>query len=166
LSPSRASCKKVAILDVDFHHGNGTQDIFYQRNDVFFCSIHGDPMDAFPYFLGFADEKGEGLGLDHNLNMPLPRGTPYHLWHQALTHAISKIRHFNADVLVISLGVDTFENDPISFFKLKSNDFIDMGKTIASIRLPTLFIMEGGYAVEEIGTNTVNVLKGFDSLAG
>jgi acetoin utilization deacetylase AcuC-like enzyme len=158
--------KKVAILDVDFHHGNGTQDIFYQRNDVFFCSIHGDPMEAFPYFLGFADEKGEGLGLDHNLNMPLPRGTPYHVWHQALTHAISKIRHFNADALVISLGVDTFENDPISFFKLKSNDFIDMGKTIASVSLPTLFIMEGGYAVEEIGTNTVNVLKGFDSLAG
>jgi acetoin utilization deacetylase AcuC-like enzyme len=158
--------KKVAILDVDFHHGNGTQDIFYQRNDVLFSSIHGDPMEAFPYFLGFADEMGEGPGLGHNLNLPLPRGTPYHVWHQALTHAISKIHAFEADAVVISLGVDTFENDPISFFKLKSDDFIDMGKTVANTDLPTLFIMEGGYAVEEIGTNTVNVLKGFENLAG
>ena len=155
--------QKVAILDVDFHHGNGTQDIFYQRNDVFYCSIHGDPMEAFPYFLGFADETGEGLGLDHNLNVPLQRGTDYALWHQALRHALSKIGDFKADVLVISLGVDTFENDPISFFKLKSDDFIDMGRTIANMGLPTLFVMEGGYAVEEIGTNTVNVLKGFET---
>ena len=155
--------QKVAILDVDFHHGNGTQDIFYQRNDVFYCSIHGDPMEAFPYFLGFADETGEGLGLDHNLNVPLQRGTDYALWHQALRHALSKIGDFKADVLVISLGVDTFENDPISFFKLKSDDFIDMGRTITSMGLPTLFVMEGGYAVEEIGTNTVNVLKGFET---
>ncbi len=157
---------RVAILDVDFHHGNGTQDIFYQRSDVLFCSIHGDPMEAFPYFLGFANETGKGAGLGLNLNLPLPRGTPYHLWHQALIRAISKIHTFEADALVISLGVDTFENDPISFFKLKSDDFIDMGKTIASMGLPTLFVMEGGYAVEEIGTNTVNVLKGFENLAG
>ena len=155
--------QKVAILDVDFHHGNGTQDIFYQRNDVFYCSLHGDPMEAFPYFLGFADETGDGLGLDHNLNLPLQRGTSYAIWHQALSHALSKIGDFKADVLIISLGVDTFENDPISFFKLKSDDFIDMGRTIASMGLPTLFVMEGGYAVEEIGTNTVNVLKGFET---
>jgi acetoin utilization deacetylase AcuC-like enzyme len=148
---------------VDFHHGNGTQDIFYQRNDVFYCSIHGDPMEAFPYFLGFADETGDGLGLDHNLNLPLQRGTSYAIWHQALSHALRKIGDFKADVLIISLGVDTFENDPISFFKLKSDDFIDMGRTIASMGLPTLFVMEGGYAVEEIGTNTVNVLKGFET---
>tara|TARA_B110000503_G_scaffold101592_1_gene151781 strand:+ start:1707 stop:2735 length:1029 start_codon:yes stop_codon:yes gene_type:complete len=155
--------QKVAILDVDFHHGNGTQDIFYQRNDVFYCSIHGDPMEAFPYFLGFADETGEGLGLNHNLNLPLQRGTAYAIWRQALSHALRKIGDFKADVLIISLGVDTFENDPISFFKLKSDDFIDMGRTIASMSLPTLFVMEGGYAVEEIGTNTVNVLKGFET---
>ena len=157
--------QKVAILDVDFHHGNGTQDIFYQRNDVFYCSIHGDPMEAFPYFLGFSDEIGTGLGVDHNLNLPLQRGATFHIWHQALNHALRKIRQFTPDVLVISLGVDTFENDPISFFKLKSKDFTQMGKTIASMNLPTLFIMEGGYAVEEIGTNTVNVLKGFKNEA-
>ena len=158
--------QKVAILDVDFHHGNGTQKIFYQRDDVLFCSIHGDPMVAFPYFLGFADETGEGPGAGHNLNIPLPPGTPYSIWRVALCRAITKILGYGADAIVVSLGVDTFENDPISFFKLRSDDFIDMGKTIASMGLPTLFIMEGGYAVEEIGTNTVNVLKGFENLAG
>ena len=158
--------QKVAILDVDFHHGNGTQNIFYQRDDVLFCSIHGDPMVAFPYFLGFADETGEGPGKGLNLNIPLPRGTPYSIWRVALCRAITKILGYGADAIVVSLGVDTFENDPISFFKLKSDDFIDMGKTIAIMGLPTLFIMEGGYAVEEIGTNTVNVLKGFENLAG
>jgi acetoin utilization deacetylase AcuC-like enzyme len=158
--------KKVAILDVDFHHGNGTQDIFYQRDDVLFCSIHGDPMVAFPYFLGFADETGEGPGEGFNLNIPLPRGTPYSIWRAALCRAITKIHSYGADAIVISLGVDTFEKDPISFFKLKSDDFIDMGQTIAGMGLPTLFIMEGGYAVEEIGTNTVNVLKGFENLVG
>jgi acetoin utilization deacetylase AcuC-like enzyme len=156
--------KKVAILDVDFHHGNGTQDIFYQRDDVLFCSIHGDPMVAFPYFLGFADETGQGLGEGFNLNIPLPRGTPYSIWRLALCRAITKILEYGAEAVVISLGVDTFENDPISFFKLKSDDFTDMGKTIAGMDLATLFVMEGGYAVEEIGTNTVNVLKGFSSV--
>jgi len=158
--------KKVAILDVDFHHGNGTQDIFYQRDDVLFCSIHGDPMVAFPYFLGFADETGEGPGEGFNLNIPLPRGTPYSIWRAALCRVITNILSYGADAIVVSLGVDTFENDPISFFKLKSDDFIDMGQTIAGMGLPTVFIMEGGYAVEEIGTNTVNVLKGFENLAG
>lgn len=155
--------QKVAILDVDFHHGNGTQDIFYQRDDVLFCSIHGDPMVAFPYFLGFADETGAGTGEGCNLNIPLPRGTPYSIWRLALVKAITKILEFGADALVVSLGVDTFENDPISFFNLKSDNFTDMGKTIASLGLPSLFIMEGGYAVAEIGTNTVNVLTGFEN---
>ena len=153
-------------MDVDFHHGNGTQDIFYQRDDVLFCSIHGDPMVAFPYFLGFADEIGEGPGKGFNLNIPLPRGTSYSIWRAALCRAITKILSYGADAVVVSLGVDTFEKDPISFFKLKSNDFIDMGQTIAEMGLPTLFVMEGGYAVEEIGTNTVNVLKGFENPTG
>ena len=152
---------KIAILDVDFHHGNGTQNIFYDRDDVLFCSVHGDPMVAFPYFLGFADETGEGAGQGFKLNIPLPKGTSYSIWRLALCRAIEKIKGFNPDVLVVSLGVDTFEDDPISFFKLKSDDFIDMGKTIASLGISTLFVMEGGYAVQEIGTNTVNVLSGF-----
>ncbi len=155
--------KKVTILDVDFHHGNGTQDIFYQRDDVQFISLHGDPKDVFPNFLGYADEKGEGKGLGHNINYPMPPKTPYAKWKEALDDAIKNIQTYKPDALVISLGVDTFELDPISFFKLKSDDFTDYGHAIASLKLPTVFIMEGGYAVKEIGVNTVNVLNGFQS---
>ncbi|MEM7292204.1 MAG: histone deacetylase family protein [Pseudomonadota bacterium] len=154
--------QRVAILDVDFHHGNGTQEIFYQREDVMFCSLHGDPRDAFPHFLGYADESGAGAGEGFNHNYPMGPGTPYSKWSKSLDDALAKIAQYAPDVLIISLGVDTFENDPISFFKLKSDDFSDYGARIAKLGLPTLFIMEGGYAVEEIGINAVNVLTGFE----
>jgi len=156
-----SGANKVAILDVDFHHGNGTQSIFYDRDDVMFCSIHGDPLDAFPYHLGGSDELGEGKGFGYNHNFPLPPKTPYSFWLQALNRAITTIEAFNADALVVSLGVDTFENDPISFFRLQCDDFIDYGGRISKLNLPTLFVMEGGYAVNEIGVNVVNVLEGF-----
>jgi len=152
---------RVAIVDVDFHHGNGTQDIFYKRNDVLFVSLHGDPADAFPHFLGYSDETGEAEGEGFNINYPMKPGTGFDEWREALTDALVKVTKFSPDALVISLGVDTFENDPISFFKLKSADFISYGADIAKLKLPTLFVMEGGYAVEEIGINTVNVLNGF-----
>jgi acetoin utilization deacetylase AcuC-like enzyme len=156
-----AGATRVAILDVDFHHGNGTQDIFYKRADVLFCSLHGEPKDAFPYFLGYADEKGAGPSEGFNANYPMPAGTPYSAWSKALDHACRKIANYGPDALVVSLGVDTFEKDPISFFKLKSLDFKRYGARIAKLRLPTLFAMEGGYAIEAIGLNTVNVLEGF-----
>ena len=152
---------RVAILDVDFHHGNGTQDIFYQRDDVTFLSLHGAPEDAFPHFLGYADETGAGKGDGFNFNYPLPPGTVYKDWLKALQDALKKISALSPDVLIISLGVDTYKDDPISFFKLESEDFNHYGKAIAAMNLPTLFVMEGGYAVEEIGINTVNVLTGF-----
>ena len=153
---------KVAVLDVDFHHGNGTQEIFYDRDDVLFVSLHGDPMDAFPHFLGHADERGTGAGEGLTINYPMPPSTPYSVWRSALVDAIARVNEFAPDAVVISLGVDTFEKDPISFFKLKSDDFSDMGKMIAAMGMPTLFVMEGGYAVAEIGVNTVNVLTGFE----
>jgi acetoin utilization deacetylase AcuC-like enzyme len=153
--------ERVAILDVDFHHGNGTQDIFYQRSDVLYCSIHGDPVDAFPYFAGYADEIGSGEGSGHNLNLPLPRGTDFGVWRAALDTTLARIRLFAPGALVVSLGVDTFEHDPISFFKLKTDDFSRYGRLIGALGLPTLFVLEGGYAVAEIGVNAVNVLQGF-----
>ncbi len=153
---------RVAILDVDFHHGNGTQSIFYHRDDVLFTSIHGHPEDAFPHFLGYADETGGENGDGFNHNYPLRPGTPYDLWSEALRDGCNRIRAFAPDALVVSLGVDTFESDPISFFKLKSDDFKRYGAVIAELNLPTLFVMEGGYAVEEIGMNTANVLTGFE----
>lgn len=153
---------RVAVLDVDFHHGNGTQDIFYNRSDVLYVSIHGDPADAFPYFSGYADETGSGEGDGYNLNLPLPRGTEFSVWQEALNDALARIRNFRPDALVVSLGVDTFAQDPISFFRLQSADFSTYGRMIATCKVPTLFVFEGGYAVQEVGVNAVNVLTGFE----
>ena len=119
-------------------------------------------MHAFPHFLGHADEIGNGEGEGFNFNYPMPAGTSFAEWNNSLGSALDQIERFGADAVIISLGVDTFERDPISFFKLTSSDFIKMGASIASLNLPTLFVMEGGYAVEEIGINTVNVLMGFE----
>lgn len=154
---------KVAILDVDYHHGNGTQEIFYNRSDVFFASIHGHPEAEFPFFLGYADELGEGAGEGCNINYPLAAGSDWETWSAALDQACERIEAYAPDVLVISLGVDTFKDDPISQFKLDSPDYLSMGQRIARLGKPTLFVMEGGYAVEEIGINAVNVLEGFES---
>jgi acetoin utilization deacetylase AcuC-like enzyme len=152
--------QRVAVLDVDFHHGNGTQSIFYNRPEVLFVSLHGDPAEAFPYFLGYADETGQGPGEGANLNLPLPSGTEFAQWAAALEVGCQAIVDYRPDALVVSLGVDTFKDDPISFFKLDTPDYLRIGQRIAASGLPTLYVMEGGYAVEEIGTNTVNVLLG------
>jgi acetoin utilization deacetylase AcuC-like enzyme len=156
-----AGFAKVAVLDVDYHHGNGTQACLYERADVFFASIHGDPHTEYPFFLGYADERGAGAGLGCNLNLPLPRGTGFATWRSALQTALQAIEKFGADALVVSLGVDTFEGDPISGFQLASSNYLEMGQDIAAANLPTAFVFEGGYAVAEVGVNTVNVLEGF-----
>lgn len=156
---------RVAILDVDFHHGNGTQDIFYTRDDVLFVSLHGAPEDAFPHFLGYADETGSGAGAGFTLNLPMPPGTTFATWRKALAEALDRIAAYAPDALIVSLGVDTFETDPISFFKLASPDFTTYGGDIAGLGCPTLFVMEGGYDIDEIGVNTVNVLEGFAAKA-
>ena len=161
-----AGMKKIAVLDMDFHHGNGTQDIFYERGDVFFASLHGDPAMAFPHFLGFADETGAGDGEGCNANFPMPPETPFSEWRKALDAALEKIAEFAPDALVVSLGVDAFCRDPISFFRLESPDFSAAGALMAGLNLPTVFVMEGGYAVAEIGVNTANVLSGFAEKRG
>ena len=155
--------KRVAILDIDFHHGNGTQDIFYHRDDVLFVSLHGHPEDAYPYFTGYPDETGAGKGEGFSLNYAMRPGTAYAEWVKALHDGIAKIKNYGADALVVSLGVDAYKDDPISFFKLTSDDFLDCGKHIAKLNLPTVFCMEGGYAIEAVGINTVNVLEGFEN---
>ena len=155
--------ERVAVLDVDFHHGNGTQDIFYDRGDVFFASLHGDPLVSYPYFAGFVDERGRGAGEGANANYPLPPGTDWAHYAVALDDACARIRAFGADAVVVSLGVDTFESDPISSFALRSEDYLRLGATIGGLGLPTLFCMEGGYMVDAIGTNVVNVLRGFSA---
>lgn len=158
-----AGMPRVAILDIDFHHGNGTQAIFYDRPDVYFASIHGDPHTEYPYFLGYADETGEGEGAGANLNLPLAKGIGFARWREALAHSLQRIAAFGADALVVSLGVDTFEGDPISGFRLQSGDYLRVGEDLCAAGLPTLFVFEGGYAVEQVGVNAVNVLEGFIS---
>ncbi len=154
---------RVAILDIDYHHGNGTQSIFYDREDVLFVSIHGDPMDEFPYFLGYADEKGTGRGDGMNVNYPLPWGTDGPAWMIALDDGAKKIASYGPDALVVSLGLDTYKEDPISRFLLSTGDYVEIGTRIAGLGLPTVFVLEGGYAVEALGVNAVNVLTGFET---
>lgn len=153
--------KKVAVLDIDYHHGNGTQAIFYDRADVFFASIHGDPRTEYPFYLGHTDEAGVGKGLGCNLNLPLPRGSDFARWRAALETALVAIGRFGADALVVSLGMDTFVGDPISGFTLASDDYLRVGDRLRRAGQPTVFVFEGGYAVAEVGVNAVNVLQGF-----
>ena len=153
---------RVAILDVDYHHGNGSQAIFYDRPDVLFVSLHGDPKQEYPYFLGYADETGVGRGEGYNLNLPLPWGTAWDTYGAAMETAVARIKAFAPDTLVVSLGLDTYMEDPISHFRLDTADYLRMGEQIAAIGTPTLFVSEGGYAVEPLGVNTVNVLTGFE----
>lgn len=154
---------RVAVVDVDYHHGNGTQSIFYDRSDVFTASIHGDPNTEYPFYLGHADETGRGAGAGCNLNLPLPRGTAFAAWRVALQHALAEAARQGAGALVVPLGVDTFEADPISGFTLRSGDYFEVGRSIAALRLPTVFVMEGGYAVEALGVNVAKVLEGFSA---
>jgi acetoin utilization deacetylase AcuC-like enzyme len=153
--------RKVAVLDVDYHHGNGTQACFYDRPDVFFASIHGDPRTEYPFYLGHADETGVGAGLGANLNLPLPRGSGFDAWSPALETALAAIEKFGAEALVVSLGMDTFAGDPISGFTLKSDDYLRVGERMARANLPTVLVFEGGYAVAEVGINAANVLQAF-----
>ncbi|MGI9460956.1 MAG: histone deacetylase family protein [Alphaproteobacteria bacterium] len=154
------AAKKVAILDIDVHHGNGIQDIFYERNDVLYVSIHGRPQDTYPYFLGYDDENGKGMGEGANKNYPIAAGGKYDVWGQALIDGLQTIQDFGTEALIISLGTDAFEKDPIGPLKLTSDDFFTIGQTIANVSLSTHIIMEGGYAIKEIGINAVNFLEG------
>ncbi len=153
--------KKIAVLDVDYHHGNGTQSIFYERNDVLTISLHADPSLEYPYFLGYADEPGSGAGHGFNVNYPLPFGTDWKHYEVALADAIQQVQRFEPDGFVVALGLDTFAGDPTTHFNIETEDYLRMGKAIASLGLQTLVVLEGGYSVEHIGTNTVKFLSGF-----
>lgn len=155
--------KKVAILDVDYHHGNGTQTIFYDRNDVLTVSLHADPRVEYPFFLGYADEPGEGKGHGFNVNYPLPFGTAWDSYETALASALANIERFAPDALVVALGLDTFIGDPTTFFNITTEDFGRMGQAIAGLGRPTLVVLEGGYSVEWIGRNTLSFLGGLEA---
>ncbi|WP_417688048.1 histone deacetylase family protein [Roseibium sp.] len=152
---------RVAILDVDYHHGNGTQAIFYDRSDILFLSIHADPKQEYPYFLGHADETGVNAGTGFTRNWPLPLGTSWEGYQQALNEACRWLLVYKPDYLVVSLGLDCFQDDPISGFTFTSDDFTALGQRLSYVDVPTVFLLEGGYAVDALGQNCVNVLQGF-----
>lgn len=151
---------RVAILDVDYHHGNGTQKIFYDRDDVFFASLHGDPRYTFPG-MGFAQETGAGPGQGFTRNFPLMPGTDWNAYAPALDEAKKAVAAFAPDMLLVSLGLDTYIADPIADFRLRDEDYLRLGESIATLKRPTLFVFEGGYNLDAIGGITANVLEGF-----
>lgn len=151
--------ERVAILDVDFHHGNGTQQIFWSRDDVAYVSLHGDPAGIYPYHSGYADERGALEGEGFNLNLPLPAGTDGDAYLAALDTALDFIRACEADApLVVSLGFDTYHADPICNLALQTDDYARIGSAIASLGMPVVALQEGGYAVEALGANAVAFL--------
>lgn len=143
----------VAILDIDYHHGNGQQMIFYERADVLTVSIHGHPRFAYPYFTGFADERGAGFGEGANLNIPLPEHVDGKAYRVALERALARIARFRPAFLVVALGLDTAKGDPTGTWTLGAKDFEENGKMIGALRLPTLVVQEGGYRTRTLGTN-------------
>lgn len=157
---------RVAILDVDVHHGNGTQGIFYRRPDVFTVSVHGDPAAFYPFFAGYADEIGAGPGRGANLNLPLPRGTGDAGFLDALDHALARIADWGPDALVVALGLDASERDPLAFLAVTTAGFEAIGRRLGSAGLPTLLVQEGGYVSDILGDNLAATLKGFEAERG
>jgi acetoin utilization deacetylase AcuC-like enzyme/GNAT superfamily N-acetyltransferase len=151
---------RVAVLDVDYHHGNGQQNIFYRRNDVLTLSIHGHPRFAYPYFTGFSDETGEGAGAGYNINIPLPEQVDGIHYSGTLEKALKRIQKFSPRFLVVALGLDTAKGDPTGTWSLSARDFERNGAFIGSLRYPTLVVQEGGYKARSLGTNAHRFFKG------
>lgn len=156
-----AGAKRVAILDIDYHHGNGTQDIFWTRGDVFYASIHADPATDYPFFWGHEDETGEGDGIGTTLNLPLAQGADLATFRHAQETALDAIGRFSPDLLILSYGADTWDGDPISSFRLTTADYATLARDIAARGWPTVIAMEGGYAIDALGANVTSLLAGF-----
>lgn len=150
----------VAVLDIDYHHGNGTQDIFYRRADVFTVSLHGHPSFAYPYFSGYEDEKGEGPGEGYNLNIPLPEQLDGAAYREALAKALRRITKFAPRSLIIALGLDPAKGDPTGSWSLTAKDLERNGRMIGELRLPTLVVQEGGYRIRSLGANARHFFQG------
>jgi acetoin utilization deacetylase AcuC-like enzyme len=151
---------RVVVLDLDYHHGNGTQDIFFNRADVLTVSIHGNPHVAYPYFSGFEDEKGEGEGRGYNVNVPLPEHTTPDRYKEVLAKILGRIARFKAHFLVVAFGLDTAKGDPTGTWMLSPRDFMDCGRLVGAIHRPTVVIQEGGYRIRSLGVNARNFFQG------
>lgn len=153
---------RVVILDIDFHHGNGSQEIFYQDPDVLVISLHGDPREYFPYMIGFPSETGHGAGAGFNLNIILPTGTKMQAYQDALKRqAFPTIKAFEPTHLIVSAGFDTYKLDPIGRFEIETGEYEQLGRLINELALPTIILQEGGYYTKDLGHNVRSFLKGF-----
>jgi acetoin utilization deacetylase AcuC-like enzyme len=151
---------RVAMIDLDYHHGNGQQDIFYRRNDVLTLSIHGDPRFAYPYFSGFADEVGEDAGRGFNINLPLEEKLDGNRYYRVLGQALQQVTAFAPSFLVLCLGFDTAKADPTGSWSLAASDFERNGRAIGALGLPTLVVQEGGYKTRTLGINARHFFRG------
>ncbi|MDF0601853.1 histone deacetylase family protein [Psychromarinibacter sp. C21-152] len=158
----RAKGLRPAIVDVDVHHGNGTQGLFYDRDDVLTVSIHADPVRFYPFFWGHAQERGAGRGMGYNLNLPLPRGTDDAAYLAALETALQRVAAFGTDVVVVALGLDASVDDPFQGFAVTQDGFARIGAAFAATGLPCVFVQEGGYLSDSLGANLTRVLTGFE----
>lgn len=157
----RRAHARVAVLDVDLHHGNGTQGIFYRRDDVLTVSVHADPERFYPFFWGYANEAGEGPGEGCNLNLPLPRGSGDDAFLAALETGSRRVQDYGAGALVVALGLDAFEGDPFGGLRVTTRGFGEIGRAVAKLDLPTLLVQEGGYLCDDLGNNLAAFLEGF-----
>lgn len=157
----RKTADRVAILDVDLHHGNGTQGVFYRRADVLTVSIHADPVRFYPFFWGYADERGDGPGLGYNYNLPLARKSGDDIFLEALAAGIRRVQAFAPDALVVALGLDAFEGDPFGGLSVSTPGFARIGEAIAGLNLPTVIVQEGGYLCDALSDNLTSFLTGF-----
>lgn len=157
----RQGGKRIAMLDIDFHHGNGTQDLFYHDNEVLTLSVHGDPETCFPYYTGYSNENGSGKGLGYNLNFPLAKGTNFEAYRRVIEgHVLTDIRNFEPDYLIVCAGFDTYKKDPVGDFDFETEDYYALGELIAGLNYPTVIVQEGGYYTPDLGKNVVSLLKG------
>lgn len=159
-----SSAGRVAILDVDFHHGNGTQEIFYESDQVGYLSLHGDPATTYPYFSGYPDELGEGKGRGFNRNFPLPPQTDGNAYLETLQVALQAMSEMLPRFLVLSLGLDTHAEDPLANFALSTSTYAEMAKQIARLNLPTLIVLEGGYNLDRLGEQAVTFVRAWESI--
>jgi acetoin utilization deacetylase AcuC-like enzyme len=159
----RGKLSKIAILDIDVHAGNGTAGIFEQRDDVFFCSLHADPADYYPFYAGYADERGTGPGEGCTLNLPLPQGSGDEAVLAAVDRGIAAIKAYQPDALLVSLGFDASERDPLGVFKVTTDGFGAIAQRVARLGLPTVLIQEGGYLSDILGANLARFLRDFEA---
>jgi acetoin utilization deacetylase AcuC-like enzyme len=155
--------ERVAVLDLDYHHGNGTQSLFYDRADVLYASLHGSPERAFPYFIGFESERGHGEGEGATVNVTLPSGVSGDAYRRLLAPVLDRIASLAPAALVVSLGLDTFRGDPSGDAALSSGDLEALGRDVGALRLPSVILLEGGYDIEHLGANTAAWMNGFRS---